>query len=144
MLLNATRVGRGLAVVLAVSPLLASGGPPGAAPPGAPPPPPGMRVEAIHDRGMNLDAYYVAIPADWHFQGAVVYGNGCAQSPFEVYRASSPDGLTLLEWLPRFNWSWGTLGWQPQKTQAGCLPLSREMGASEFLRRFSEMLQLEY
>ncbi len=146
MRVNAKLVGRGLAAVLAVSPVLAWGGEPGAVPPGAPPPPPGMRVEAIHDRGMNLDAYFVAIPADWHFQGAVAYGNPCGQAPFAVFRTSSPDGLTLLEKLPRFNWSWGTLGWHPQnqKTQPGCLPLSREMSASEFVQRLAEMLQVEY
>jgi len=139
MLLTPKLAVRVLASVLAVGSLLAHAGPPG-----APKPPPGMRMEAIHDPGLNLDAYYVAIPVDWHFQGAAIYGNGCGPQPFPVFRASSPDGLTVLERLPRFGWSWGTLGWHPKQPRKGCLPLTREMTASEFLKHLAEMLQVEY
>jgi hypothetical protein len=106
--------------------------------------PKGMRQEAIHDPAMNMDAYFVAIPADWHFQAGVLQGTGCSAEPFPVFRASSPDGLTQLERLPRFDWKWGDAPWLPKKTQPGCLPLKEAMSASEFLKHLSAVSQVEY
>jgi hypothetical protein len=104
--------------------------------------PPGMRLEPIRDKGLQMDAYSVLVPADWHFQGAVVYGTACDPSAFPVFRVTSPDGLTMLERLPRLFWRWGML--TTKGKNQGCLAIDREMSAAEFLQRFSAHLQVEY
>jgi hypothetical protein len=146
MLLNAKSAGAGLAVFLAVgvaapaaaSQRAATGGPSATTGGGASTR--GMHDEPIHDPGLNLDAYYVAIPAGWHLQGAVVYGR-CAPQPFPVFRASSPDGLTVLERLPRMDWRRSNLSFQPKGV---CLPLTQDFGASEYLKYAATMLGVEY
>jgi hypothetical protein len=149
----------GLAVVLAVGFLMgraprnaaaqtgsaAGGTAPAAASQAAPAPAPkGMRGEPIHDPALNMDAFIVTIPADWHFQGTFFPGTGCSQIPFPVYRAYSPDGLTEIEGLPRLDWTWSNLPYAPKTTQAGCLPLKETMSASEFLKYLSATLEVEY
>jgi hypothetical protein len=104
----------------------------------------GMRGEPIHDPTLNMDAFVVTLPADWHFQGAYFPGTGCSQIPFPVYRAYSPDGLTEVEGLPRLDWTWSNLPYGPKETQPGCLPLKKTMTASEFLKYLSATLEVEY
>ncbi len=106
--------------------------------------PKGMRQEAIHDPAVNMVAYFVAVPTDWRFQAAMLQGNGCSEAPFPVFRASSVDGLTQLERLPRFDWRFGTAPWLPKKTPAGCLPLEEAVSAAEFLKRLSVISEVEY
>jgi hypothetical protein len=108
------------------------------------PAPKGMRGEPIHDPALNMDAFTVTIPADWHFQGAFFPGTACSQVPFPVYRAYSPDGLTEVEGLPRLDWTWSNLPYGPKTTQPGCLPLKEAMTASEFLKYLSATLEVEY
>lgn len=103
-----------------------------------------MRAEPIHDPVLNMDAFFVALPVGWHFQGAVFQGTGCSPIPFPVFRASSPDGLTQLERLPRLDWKWGNGPYQPRGTPSGCLPLREEMSPSEFLQHVSAMLEVQY
>lgn len=151
MLVNAKVGGAGLALFLAVgfvaaasartsaaSGRAAAGGPSPARGEGASAN--GMHEEPIHDPGLNMDAYYVAIPAGWHLQSAVVYGR-CSPNPFPVFRASSPDGLTVLERLPRLDWRRSNLSYQPK---GSCLPLTQEFTASEFLKYAATMLGVEY
>jgi hypothetical protein len=63
--------------------------------------PKGMQKTLIHDPVVNMDAYEVFIPLKWHFQGVIIQGSSCMQMPFPVFRASSPDGLTIFERMPR-------------------------------------------
>jgi hypothetical protein len=106
--------------------------------------PKGMRQEAIHDPATNMDAFFVFIPTDWRFQATVLQGTRCSADPFPVLRASSPDGLTQAERLPRFDWKWGDAPWLPKGTPPGCLPLTELLSASEFLKRLSAVSQVEY
>lgn len=136
------RFAGGLVSVLAVG--LVLGGPAPAGGGGSPTLPEGMRQEAIHDPALNMDAYFVVLPTDWHLKGAVFQGTGCSEIPFPVFRASSPDGLTQLERFPRLDWKWGNGPYAPKRPPPGCLPLDSEMHASEFLRHVSAMLGVEY
>ncbi|MGO8970340.1 MAG: hypothetical protein ACLQDQ_12300 [Myxococcaceae bacterium] len=144
MLVNARLLGGGLAAVLAVGPVFARGGGAASAPAGGKAAAPGMRTEAIHDRALNLEAYLVDVPTDWRFQGALINGTACLDVAFPAFRTSSPDGLTQLERLPRFDWRWGSAPWLPKRTPPGCLPLTGQLSASEFLQRLSAVSGVEY
>ena len=101
-----------------------------------------LQLVSIRDPGFGTDAFAVKVPPGWHVQGAVVYGTGCNWSPFPVFRATGPDGLTALERLPRLDWTWGSFASrQPQK---GCLPLKQEVTPGEFLRRLATMMNVDY
>jgi len=126
-------------------------GPAGAlaqAPAGPPPPegqascPAGMHCTPLHDRVLGMDAFLVGAPPGWHTQGAVVYGTPCNENPFPVFRATSPDGLTSLERLPRMDWRWGKV--QQNSPTSGCLPLREEISPADFLRTLSTLLKVDY
>ena len=104
--------------------------------------PAGMRCTPIRDPVLGMDAFLVAAPSGWHTQGAIVQGTPCRQLPFPVFRATSPDGLTILERLPRMDWSWGKF--QGKSPKQGCLPLREEIGPADFLRTLSGVMGVEY
>lgn len=104
--------------------------------------PAGLRCTPLRDPVLGMDAFLVAAPPGWHTQGAVVQGTPCKQLPFPVFRISSPDGLTLVERLPRMDWRWGKF--QGQSPKEGCLPLRDEIGPADFLRTLSGVMGVEY
>jgi len=104
----------------------------------------GTRVEYITDPSMdNMQAGTVTIPAKWHFQGALLPGSACDITPFFVFRASSPDGLSYIEHLPMLSWAWES-GPMAGKHRPGCLPLESAMRAQEFLKYLAGTLKVEY
>jgi hypothetical protein len=103
----------------------------------------GMQSGIIHDPSLDMDAFTVPYPAKWHFQGTMVPGTGCSQTPMPVYRVFSPDGLTEIERLPRFDWRWNNIPNAP-KTPEGCLPFKEELSARDLLKYLSAMLKVEY
>ena len=107
------------------------------------PTPKGMQTAFVHDPVLDQDAFGVWFPAKWHFQGTLLQGTQCSSIPFPVFRAFSPDGLTVLEGLPRFDWGWGGL-WRYATDQGDCLPLKEAMSAKDFLKYISAMLNVEY
>jgi hypothetical protein len=120
-----------------------------AAPSGAVPstnidtPDPKVQKNFIRDPVLNMDAYVVFLPARWHLVGAVMQGSRCIPAPFAVFRVSSPDGLTVMERLPRMDWVWGndpSIG----KDVGDCLPIQEAMSAKDFLKYISATLKVEY
>ena len=103
--------------------------------------PEGMRRETIADPVLNRTAFDVMVPAKWHFAGRLIQGTTCTPVPSPVFRATSPDGLTVLERLPRMDWSWGN---GPGVGGKDCLDLKREMTAKEFAKYAAVMLKTEY
>src|ERR1022692_668020 len=103
--------------------------------------PAGMRKETIADPVLNMNAFDVMVPTKWHFAGRLLQGTSCTPVPFPVFRTTSPDGLTVLERLPRMDWSWGN---GPGAGAKDCLPLKREMSAKEFAKYMAVMLKTEY
>jgi hypothetical protein len=103
----------------------------------------GMQRGIIHDPSLDMDAFTVPYPAKWHFQGTMVPGTGCSEIPMPVYRVFSPDGLTEIERLPRFDWRWNNIPNAP-KTPDGCLPFKTELSATDLLKYLSAMLKVEY
>lgn len=103
--------------------------------------PAGMRKEAIDDPSLGMKAFDVSVPAKWHFAGRIIQGTSCSSISFPVFRATSPDGLTVLERLPRLDWTWGN----GPAANAGkdCLPLKREMSAKEVLKYVAETMKVQ-
>ena len=92
----------------------------------------------------NMNAYDVTIPAKWHFQGTLFQGGKCASIPYGVWRATSPDGLSMAERMPALAWVWGTgpmIGFMPK---SDCLPLKGPMSAQEFLKYLAATMKVEY
>ena len=127
---GAIRSGTMHIVLAAVAAILSAGTPPGA-----------EQSVSIYDPGQGMEAYTVKAPAGWHVQGRVFYGSGCSTVPFMVFRATSPDGLSGLEVLPRFDWMWGNYLNKPPR---GCLPLNEELSPAEGLRRLSRLMGFDY
>ena len=104
----------------------------------------GTRTEAIVDPSFNnMKAFEVVIPAGWHFQGGMFQGGSCDNLPFPVFRASSPDGLSFWERLPALRWAWGS-GPMGGKNRGTCLPLTRALGAQEFLHYMASVMKVTY
>jgi hypothetical protein len=102
--------------------------------------PAGMRKEAIDDPTLSVKAFDVYVPAKWHFAGRMIQGTSCSAIAFPVFRATSPDGLTILERLPRVDWKWGS----GPNAAGDCLPLKRELSAKEFLKYMAATFQVQY
>ncbi len=59
---------------------------------------------SVIDPIFKMPAFTVSLPKDWTFEGAVLRGSCGDGSPIYVYRASSPDGLTGIQAMPRVDW----------------------------------------
>jgi hypothetical protein len=105
------------------------------------PVPAGMRKEILQDPVLNMEAFDVFVPAKWHFVGRLLQGSSCDPTPFAVFRMTSPDGLTVLEKLPGMDWKWGNA---PNSGGADCLPIKKEMTATEFSKVLAQMLKVDY
>lgn len=103
----------------------------------------GVRQENIFDAHLNLNAYNVTVPASWKFDGIYVAGSSCTQIPFPVFRMYSPDGLTEIRRLPRFDWRWSNSRFKPPQ-QPDCLSLDKAMSAEEFLKYLIGVMQVAY
>lgn len=97
------------------------------------------RVEIV-DQILQMPAYSMTVPANWIFEGRVMQGTSCAPEPFPVFRLISPDGITEMKMLPRFDWAWSTPVIAANPAGADCLPLDRELSTSEFLRHMVGIL----
>ncbi len=108
------------------------------------PSPAGTRVEYITDPIMdNMQAVAVTIPEDWHFRGRLVETGPIPAIPYFVWRATSPDGLSMVERLPQFCWAWGT-GPHLQDVPRTCVHLQGPMSGETFLQNLAALLKVEY
>lgn len=105
----------------------------------------GTSVEFIHDPTLNnMNAVPVTIPAGWRFRGAFYQGGGCGQKPFAVWRASSPDDMSLIEMMPVMSWKWGNGPVFATMKQGDCLPLSTGLTPQQFLRYVATSMNVQY
>ena len=103
------------------------------------------RVEYIKDPTLNnMDAIPVRFPARWHFQGVLFQGGNCESNPYSVWRATSPDGLSMAEALPAMGWMWGTGPVMKFMQNNHCLPLKGALTAQQFLKYMAANMHLEY
>ena len=106
------------------------------------------RTEFVTDATLdNMRAYSVTLPSGWHFQGTLLQGAGpghCLPYPQEVWRATSADGLSLVEQLPEFSWVHGTGPMAAHMPSNGCLPLEKSLNAQDFLKYLAGTMQLAY
>jgi hypothetical protein len=103
----------------------------------------GMQVGTIRDPVMSMDAYAITYPAKWHAQGILSQGTACVPVPVAVFRFTSADGLSVIEHMPPFNWSWGPMS-NSNNPAPGCLPIDQPVPAKDFLKQLSSMLLVEY
>jgi hypothetical protein len=108
----------------------------------------GTRTETVPDTTLNnMPAYTVTLPANWHFQGVLLQGAGlgkCPPYPEGVWRATSPDGLSVVESLPTMAWVYGTGPQAAYAPKTGCLPLKQAISAQDFLKYLAATLQMAY
>jgi hypothetical protein len=103
----------------------------------------GLRQEHIFDPHLGLNAYDVSVPANWKFNGAFVPGSSCGPIPFPVFRIYSPDGLSEIRRLPRFDWRWSNSKFAP-KQQNDCLDLKQDMPVDDFMKYLMATMQVAY
>jgi hypothetical protein len=101
----------------------------------------GTRSENVMDTTMNnMVAFSVTVPANWKFQGTLFQGGleTCDSNAFGVWRASSPDGKSMIEQLPVMLWAYGT----GPKPTTGCLPINGPVPAQNLLRMVAKQMNL--
>lgn len=72
-----------------------------------------MRLVRIMDKegwGQPVEVAHLLIPSDWRFDGGAHWVQDMTRCPANIiqvsFRASSPDGLSGMELLPSYVWSW--------------------------------------
>jgi hypothetical protein len=104
-----------------------------------------VRVEHITDPTLNnMVAFDIRVPAKWHYQGTLAQGGPCVGIPSQVFRLTSPDGLSFVERFPALGWSWATGGAAGKIKTPDCLPLNQKISAQDFLKYFASTLNVEY
>jgi len=101
------------------------------------------RTEQVLDTTLNnMRAFSVTLPANWKFQGVLLQGGValCDSLASPVWRATGPDGITLVEQMPQLLWAWGD-GPKPVK---GCLPQDGPVSAQDLLAHVARMLNTDY
>ncbi len=109
-----------------------------------PPVPPNTQVEYITDPSFNnMQAIAVTIPEKWHFRGVLLLAGKTPAQPYPVFRATSPDGLSMVERLPKLCWNWG---WGPRMrdTNPACVHLQEAMSGQEFLKKLATLMNADY
>jgi hypothetical protein len=67
-----------------------------------------MRVMDKEGWGEPVEAFRLLIPSDWSVEGGVrwVSDLGCPPNIIQVqFRATAPDGVTAIEFLPNYTWA---------------------------------------
>ena len=105
--------------------------------------PAGARIEHIFDPALGMDYMTVPIPEDWTFQGGLVRQTSCMELVTSFYRTSSPDGLSGVKYLPRFDWAWSDNAPYNPGNHSDCLPYDGPIKASVFLDIMINMLHVE-
>jgi hypothetical protein len=102
----------------------------------------------IRDMSLNgITAYTLFVPAGWQATGILEPGNGvgkCGSFPVGVWRATSPDGLSLVEAMPTLSWVYGTGPIVTNTTRTGCLALRGAMSAQNLLHYVANTLRVQY
>ena len=102
-----------------------------------------VRTEHITDPTLgDVVAFDIRVPAKWHFQGTLGQGGQCVGVPFQVFRLTSPDGLSFVERMPTLGWSWSSGPGVPSNKD--CLPLKESVSAQRFLKYLASILKVDY
>ena len=104
----------------------------------------GTRVAYIHDPSLEMNAIAVTIPASWQFDSVFLQGGTCVPTPFGVFRATRPDGMSMVERMPSLAWAWGQgpmIGYIPK---TDCLPMKGPMSAQDFLKFMAQTMNVHY
>jgi hypothetical protein len=92
----------------------------------------------------NMNAVAVTIPSRWKLQGTLFQPGTCNNAPTVVFRAISPDGLSMEEQEPVMGWKWGSgplFNFMPKND---CMPINTPMAAQDFLKYFAGTMKMNY
>ena len=102
------------------------------------------RMVHFPDPNLRMDFARMPVPVDWTFQGGLVQWTSCNHIVTEFYRATSPDGLSGIKELPRFEWAWADNGSYNPGPRTDCIAHGGPISADDFLHYTVSMLNLEY
>jgi hypothetical protein len=81
----------------------------------------------------NILADTMTIPGGWKLDGTIMMAP-CTTTPWPVYRAYSPDGLTEMRQMPTLGWRWSAT--PNPYAPGGCLDLHQPISAEQFLHLY--------
>lgn len=87
----------------------------------------------------NMPAETLTIPAGWKLDG-IMLGTPCNAVPWPVFRAYASDGITEMRAQPVLGWRWNANPKAVVNTN-GCLPLTGQMNAAQFLQYYLGTIQ---
>ncbi|MEP6691242.1 MAG: hypothetical protein ABJD07_08790 [Gemmatimonadaceae bacterium] len=93
----------------------------------------GMKTVEVFDPVLGQVAARLSVPSDWVFDGGLLRPH---LGPSLVYRASSPDGLTGLQRLPRYDWVAHTDPQMRRFYEAKRVMIAAPMSAEELLTKY--------
>jgi hypothetical protein len=102
-----------------------------------------VRVMDPEGWGQPVEAFRLLIPSDWKTEGGVrwVADLGCPPNIIQLrFRATAPDGVTGIEFLPNYTWTSSDdpmmqqILQQQAQSRMGCL-VGPAVGATDFLRQ---------
>jgi hypothetical protein len=102
-----------------------------------------VRVMDPEGWGQPVEAFRLLIPSDWKTDGGVrwVSDLGCPPNIIQLqFRATAPDGVTGIEFLPNYTWTSSDdpmmqqILQQQAQSKAGCM-VGPVVGAADFLRQ---------
>lgn len=69
-----------------------------------------VRIMDTQGWGQPVEVARLLVPADWQVEGGIQWVQGMTRCPQLIvqprWRARSPDGLTGIELLPQYGWTW--------------------------------------
>ena len=101
-----------------------------------------MRMARFPDPNLRMDFARLPVPTDWNFQGGLMQWTSCSHVVTEFYRATSPDGLSGVKDLPRFDYAWSDDGSYQTGPRSDCMSTRGPISAKDYLSYMIGQLNL--
>lgn len=103
-----------------------------------------VATKMVHfpDPNLRMDFARLPLPSDWIFQGGLLQWTSCNHVVTEFYRATSPDGLSGVKDLPRFDYAWSDDGLYQTGPRSDCMSTRGPISAKDYLSYMIGQLNL--
>ncbi len=101
-----------------------------------------MRMARFPDPNLRMDFARLPVPTDWNFQGGLMQWTSCSHVVTEFYRVTSPDGLSGVKYLPRFDYAWSDDGSYQTGPRSDCMSTRGPISAKDYLSYMIGQLNL--